>query len=312
MRALGFCASVEHAEYMADRFRAAGIPALAVSGAIAGTIAHGPCRCFASGRSTSCSRSTCSMRASMSRTSTLLLLLRPTQSATVFLQQLGRGLRRTPDKPVLTVLDFIGQQRREFRFDLKYRALTGTTRSGLERQLDHGFPFLPSGCELVLDSVARDVVLDNVRRQLTFNRRELIQEVRSHGDLSLEDWLRESGRELSDVLKRASWTALRRAAGLPVPPAGPAEESLLKRTASVVHVDDPERAEVYAQLLTGAVQLRRLGRTRAALCADAVLLSLAEERPVSYQAGFDLLLRHPAVVDELRQMIALGCRVPNM
>jgi superfamily II DNA or RNA helicase len=48
-----------------------------------------------------------------------LLLLRPTQSATVFLQQLGRGLRRTPDKPVLTVLDFIGQQRKEYRFDLK-------------------------------------------------------------------------------------------------------------------------------------------------------------------------------------------------
>ena len=40
-----------------------------------------------------------------------VLFLRPTQSATVFLQQLGRGLRRTPDKAVLTVLDFIGQQR---------------------------------------------------------------------------------------------------------------------------------------------------------------------------------------------------------
>ena len=84
-----------------------------------------------------------------------LLLLRPTQSATVFLQQLGRGLRRTPDKPVLTVLDFIGQQRREFRFDLKYRALTGTTRAALERQIERGFAYLPSGCELVLDAVAR-------------------------------------------------------------------------------------------------------------------------------------------------------------
>ncbi len=45
-----------------------------------------------------------------------VLFLRPTESATVFLQQLGRGLRRTPHKAVLTVLDFIGYHRKEFRF----------------------------------------------------------------------------------------------------------------------------------------------------------------------------------------------------
>ncbi|MFJ7748956.1 helicase-related protein [Arthrobacter sp. NPDC097144] len=37
-----------------------------------------------------------------------IMLLRPTQSATVFIQQLGRGLRRAKDKSVLTVLDYIG------------------------------------------------------------------------------------------------------------------------------------------------------------------------------------------------------------
>ena len=63
-----------------------------------------------------------------------LLLLRPTYSATVFLQQLGRGLRRTEDKPVLTVLDFIGQHRKEFRFEEQFRALTNLTRNRLARQ----------------------------------------------------------------------------------------------------------------------------------------------------------------------------------
>ena len=57
-----------------------------------------------------------------------ILLLRPTQSATIFLQQLGRGLRRAHGKPVLTVLDFIGQHRKEFRFDVRFRALTGSSR----------------------------------------------------------------------------------------------------------------------------------------------------------------------------------------
>ncbi|WP_374114789.1 helicase-related protein [Pseudarthrobacter sp. R1] len=71
-----------------------------------------------------------------------ILLLRPTQSATVFLQQLGRGLRRAEGKAVLTVLDFIGQQRREFRFDLRYRALTGYGRKELEKAVEDEFPYL--------------------------------------------------------------------------------------------------------------------------------------------------------------------------
>ena len=54
-----------------------------------------------------------------------VLLLRPTESATVFLQQLGRGLRLAEGKDCLTVLDFIGQQHKRFRFDLRLRALTG-------------------------------------------------------------------------------------------------------------------------------------------------------------------------------------------
>ena len=66
-----------------------------------------------------------------------VLLLRPTESAVVFLQQLGRGLRLSPDtgKSCLTVLDFIGQQHRRFRFDLRYRALLGCSRRQLEDQL---------------------------------------------------------------------------------------------------------------------------------------------------------------------------------
>ena len=51
-----------------------------------------------------------------------VLFLRPTESATIFLQQLGRGLRKSRAKEVLTVLDFIGDANRRFRFDLRRRA----------------------------------------------------------------------------------------------------------------------------------------------------------------------------------------------
>ena len=307
VRALGFCVSVNHAEYMAQRFTAAGIPALAVSG------------------KTSREERALALRQLKERQVNVLftvdlfnegldvpdvdtlLLLRPTQSATVFLQQLGRGLRRTPDKPVLTVLDFIGQQRREFRFDLKYRALTGTTRAGLERQLERGFAFLPSGSELVLDAVAREVVLANVRRQLKFNRKELERDVRLLGDLELAPWLEQSGHEIVDVLKAGSWTALRRAAGLPTGAAGPAEGQLLKRTGTMAHVDDPERAMIYTRFIAGPVAYDELSE-REQRYARMLFFSLWPDggRLLSYQAGFDLLLSHPAVRDELRQMIELG------
>jgi superfamily II DNA or RNA helicase/HKD family nuclease len=307
MRALGFCVSVSHAEYMAERFREAGIPSFAVSAA------------------TSRDDRARALRQLRDRDVNVLfavdlfnegldipdvdtlLLLRPTQSATVFLQQLGRGLRRTPDKPVLTVLDFIGQQRREFRFDLKYRALTGSTRVGLERHLERGFSFLPSGCELVLDSVARDVVLENVRRQLKLNRRDLVQEVNSHGDLPLAQWLAESGRELADVLKAGSWTSLRRAAGLPTPAPGPAEDHLLRRTGALSHVDDTERATIYLRLLAGPVRYDELW-DREQRFARMLFFSLWPNGGghSSYQEGLDLLHRHPAVCDELRQMVEHG------
>ena len=103
-----------------------------------------------------------------------ILMLRPTESATIFLQQLGRGLRRTPTKAVLTVLDFIGYHRKEFSFAQRYRALTGDSRRGLERQVEEGFPFLPSGCQIVLDKQAQNLVLENIRSQIANRWQQIV------------------------------------------------------------------------------------------------------------------------------------------
>jgi hypothetical protein len=237
-----------------------------------------------------------------------LLLLRPTQSATVFLQQLGRGLRRTHDKPVLTVLDLIGQQRREFRFDLKYRALTGASRTGLERQLVQGFAYLPSGCELVLDAVAQRTVLENIRRQLKLSRKELVVEVRSHGDLDLASWLR------------------RAAASSPTSCAGVARGLRYDGLRDCRH-SSPDRTRTACcdgslPLSTWTMRNGRRRTTRSCVSAwTTALLSEREQRYArmlffslwpngggftDYQAGLDVLDAHPAVRDELRQVIALG------
>jgi hypothetical protein len=179
-----------------------------------------------------------------------VIFLRPTESATVFLQQLGRGLRRSENKSVLTVLDFVGQQHREFRFDLKLRALTGSGRRDLQNQIEHGFPFLPSGCHITLDEVAREIVLENVKRQISFTKKQLIADVRSHSESRLARYLAESGREIVDVYRTGFWSDLVYQAGLPTEYVPSDDGDLLKRARAFIHVDDQERIEAYRRLIS--------------------------------------------------------------
>ncbi|HEX5560767.1 MAG TPA: DUF3427 domain-containing protein [Nocardioidaceae bacterium] len=252
MRALGFCVSVAHAHFMAQTFNAAGIPALAVSG---DTPVMDRRRALEDLRSR---RVNVLFAADLFNEGLDLpdvdtvLFLRPTESATIFLQQLGRGLRRTSDKAVLTVLDFVGHQRKEFRFDRKLRALTGETRRGLEREIERGFPFLPSGCQIVMDRHAQSLILENLRSQVANSWKSMTAELRSYGDLDLPTFVHESGIELPDILRRGqrSWTQLRRDAGLPTPVGTPLEAQLLKRIRAFAHVDDGLRAAGYRRLLS--------------------------------------------------------------
>ena len=251
MRALGFCVGVDHAAYMARVFRDAGIPALAVSGA-----------------TPACQRSD-AITALRTRDVNIifsadlfnegldvpevdtLLMLRPTQSATIFLQQLGRGLRRTRDKAVTTVLDFVGHHRAEFDFGERLRAMTGNSRAELRKQVAKDFPFLPSGSQIVLDRQTKSLVLSNIQSQLAARWPAMVKELRALGEVDLDTFLKESELELSDVLRQGkkSWTDLRRAAGLPTPDGSALESNLLKRIRAVAHVDDPERARAYGKLL---------------------------------------------------------------
>ena len=130
-----------------------------------------------------------------------VLFLRPTESATIFLQQLGAACAGSTRKACLTVLDFIGAQHRRFRFDLRYRALTGATRSELPHQVEDGFPFLPSGCHIHLDRVATKVVLENIRQQLQRPRRELVADLAAMGDVTLDSFLDEAQVDLDDLYR---------------------------------------------------------------------------------------------------------------
>lgn len=178
-------------------------------------------------------------------------MLRPTESATIFLQQLGRGLRQSRNKDVLTVLDFVGHQGKEFRFDLRYRRLLGRTRLELERDIKEEFPYLPAGCHLELDAVARDIVLDNIRHALPTKWPQRVQELRALGDVDLRTYLDETGLEREDIYRgNHTWTELRRGAGIPIAPAAEGEDKVGRGIARLLHLDDQARTDAYRGLLS--------------------------------------------------------------
>lgn len=147
-----------------------------------------------------------------------LLMLRPTQSATLFLQQLGRGLRRANKKCCCTVLDFVGQHRREYRFDAKLRGLLGCTRGELHDQLLTGFPYLPSGCQMSLDRKASEIILESLKNSLPTDwnaRWRELKDLRASGrDPSLSEYLAATGLEVEDIYaNNRGWSELREKAG---------------------------------------------------------------------------------------------------
>lgn len=165
-RAVGFCAGVRHAEFMARKFEAMGYRAATILGDTPPQIRRSRLDEFRSGRLQFLFVVDVLSEGVDVPEINLVLFLRPTDSLTVFLQQLGRGLRHSPEKECLTVLDFVGQVHRRYRIDRKQSALLRHTRRRIDREIEHDFPNLPPGCSIQFERVAREHVLENIRHSL--------------------------------------------------------------------------------------------------------------------------------------------------
>ncbi|MCF3106818.1 DUF3427 domain-containing protein [Streptomyces roseoverticillatus] len=307
MRALGFCVSVAHAHFMAQFFQQAGLNAKALDGSTPSFERAQALTDLRDGKiQVLFSVDLFNEGLDIPDVDTLLLL-RPTSSATVFLQQLGRGLRRTPDKAVLTVLDFIGQHRKEFRFEEQFRALTNLTRKRLVDNMEQDFPLLPSGCQIVLDRKSKKRILENIKNQINVNVTQLTREVAAYALPALPDYLRESQRELKELYRSGnSWTRLLRRARL-LSEFGPeGEEALLKRVAAFLHVDDPDRVAAYSRLLEDGSPAYEALDERGRAYARMLFFTLwpLGGNFTSYDEGFRALAGQTAFRSELRQVLS--------
>jgi len=247
-RALIFCVSVAHAEFMADFLTRSGLSALAVTGQ---TPRHDQLRAPQRlARGEVCALVTVDLYnegVDIPEVDTLILL-RPTQSPVLFQQQIGRGLRLLPGKESCLVLDFVGQHRAEFRFDRLLSSITGLTRRRLIDAVEHGFTDLAPGCHIHLQRQTREQVLRSLRTLSsgTWNRLaaelQAFARLRGIGEMTLGEFVHEQRVELGEIYRgtgRSGWTTLKRRAGL-LPGAGSEDEAnLSRRLGALLHVDDP-------------------------------------------------------------------------
>ncbi len=306
MRAIGFCVSVQHAKFMSDFFQSAGIPSSVVVGTTDSEERSKSLRDLASGEIKIIFAVDVLNEGVDIPTVDTLLMLRPTESATLFIQQMGRGLRKFPKKDQCTVLDFIGLQRTEFRFDLKFRALLACTRLELEKHVSEGFPMLPAGCSMFLDAVAQETVLKSIRNALPTTWAKRVSELRQLGGMTLAQYLIETGLELDDIYANGrSWTELRRSAGLALNhESSPEEKALLRAVGRLLHIDDHARINSYRYLVSPGqkVDVSDLPETEFRF-ARMLAESLDVLKPGSTVAdAVELVRNHSVVCSELQEL----------
>lgn len=202
---LGFCVSIEHAEFMANYFNEKNIPSVAIS-------------------------SKCSVEERESARLGLvngiykfafvvdlynegvdipeintILFLRPTDSTTVFLQQLGRGLRLSENKECLTVLDYVGQAHKNYNFYEKFSTISKSKGKVLESEIKSGFITLPKGCHIHMEKQAKEYILKNIN-SFIYNKNTITNKIKSFSiesdkELNLLNFIEFYNITLKDIYK---------------------------------------------------------------------------------------------------------------
>lgn len=213
-RALGFCATKEHAQYMAEEFRKVGLKAACLTSDKNNEERMKMNRQLAKGEINYLFVVDIFNEGVDIPAVDTLLFLRPTESLTIFLQQLGRGLRLYPDKQQLTVFDFVAQLNQKYDFASRFRSLMTRTDKSVAEQVQNGFIFLPRGCTIHMEDKAQEYVLQNIKAAI-YNKTRLIKELRTYPQTpTLSEFIANNGQDVRLIYKGGNcWSSLKREAG---------------------------------------------------------------------------------------------------
>lgn len=163
VKGLGFCVSKEHAEFMCNYFNEHGIPSIYLVSETSDEVRYSAKKQLVDGNIRFIFVVDIYNEGVDIPEVNTVLFLRPTESLTIFLQQLGRGLRLCDGKDCLTVLDFIGQANKNYNFESKFAALLSNTSRGVLGEISNGFASVPRGCYIQLEKKAKEYILNNIR-----------------------------------------------------------------------------------------------------------------------------------------------------
>lgn len=220
-KAVCFCCSIEHAEYMDKMFNQHGYKSMSVTSRNSSDIDDASMKLARGDINYLCVADILNEGIDIPEIDTVLFL-RPTESLTIFLQQLGRGLRLADGKTCLTILDFVAQANKTYNYESRFRALVGKTMGSVEKEIKNGFTFLPRGCSITMEKQAQEYILKNIHEAI-FNLQRLKREVRfftqnTGKELTYENFLNNFNLDWRIVYKSpGSWARLKVQSDISVP-----------------------------------------------------------------------------------------------
>lgn len=315
IKGISFCVTIRHAIFMAEEFTKRGIP----SGAIVSGVDDADCQRLLS----ELRDGNLKFLFTVDKLSegvdlpevNMVLFLRPTESLTVFLQQLGRGLRHANEKDCLTVLDFVGQAHRRYRMDTKLKALMPRHRFAIDKEVELDFPHLPAGCSIQLDHLSRKYVLNNIREnigRLAVQVPERIHtfEADSGEKLTFGSFVRYHDYEPEVLLLRETWSGWKAKARVCPVPADPDLQRLKSALVRAATITGPKEAarlrEVLANISAGNID------NALQVAGDCVLLlyyrlwgdKASNCGIASLRDAFEKLGRNPTILGDLLEILA--------
>jgi superfamily II DNA or RNA helicase/HKD family nuclease len=189
-----------------------------------------------------------------------VLMMRPTNSPLIFLQQLGRGLRIAPpqyQKDDLLVLDFVGNHNSKYRGFERYLFMSTRKDIPVQEQVKQGMPFLPAGCSISLSEQAQTKVLENIQKHMAALRGntlrshllKVISDARTH--LPLRRLMDEiSASSPAPIFRYTSPAALEAQA---FNTEGP-EDEIGKGFNSLAQTDSPRMINSWVKVLSGSTE----------------------------------------------------------
>ena len=315
LKGIGFCVTIKHAQFMAETLTNLGVPA----GAFVSGVDNDRCRQLLAelkdGRLTFLfTVDKLSEGVDVPEVNTVLFL-RPTESLTVFLQQLGRGLRHAPGKDCLTVLDFVGQTHRRYRVDTKLKALLPRHRFSIDKEVEQDFPHLPAGCSIQLDRLSRQYVLENIREnlgRLNVQVPDRLQTFTSESkqELTFGNFIRYHDYDPEQLLVKETWSEWKAKAQLGPIPTDPDLARLSKALVRAAFINGPREIAllrvVIAEIAQGDID------EALALAGDAAMLVYyriwgdkgSNLGITSLDDAFRRLACNPSILSDLDEILA--------